>query len=314
MTNHISVVFPGQGSQSVGMLNHWIDQNNLFRDYFTEASDILGYDLVDLVTHDKDGLLNQTEYTQPAIYTTSAAIWYAFNECFDLSFSCMSGHSLGEYTALMAAGALSFADGLTLVQKRAKAMQSASPEGLAGMSVVIGLDNESVDAICTEIELSDLTIGPANYNAPGQVVVAGVIEAIERFEVMAKSQGAKLVKRLPMSVPSHSPLMLQATEELSSTLDTVKIQMPSTPVYSNVTGRPHGSPQEIKLKLKEQLIAPVLWVNTLKNQQPDGVTHQLEIGPGKVLTGLAKRSIPQWQLFSITHPSEISQVCEQLQS
>lgn len=311
--NKISVVFPGQGSQSTSMLDGWLEHSALAKDCFEQASSLLGYDLVSLIQDNPNNQLNQTEYTQVAIYTTSAAIWLSALECFPIAFSSMAGHSLGEYTALMAAGAISFEDGLKLVHKRGQLMQSASPDGAAGMTVVIGLKDEVIDAICTEIELMDLVISPANYNAPGQTVVAGVIPALERFETMAKAQGAKIAKRLPMSVPSHSPLLSEAVDELAEALDVTKVQMPSVPVYSNVTGHYHDSPDSIKRRLKEQIITPVHWVSILKNFEQQNVTHQLEIGPGKVLTGLAKRSLKHVELLSIVQPSEINPVCQQLQ-
>lgn len=310
----LSVVFPGQGSQSPSMIDDWLESSPAVRSTFEEASELLGYDLVKLIQTDDHTKLNQTTFTQPAIYTTSAAIWFAMSECFDISFDAMAGHSLGEYTALMAAGVFSFSDGLSLVQERARLMQEASPPGVAGMCVVIGLADEVVDAICTEIELDDLTISPANYNAPGQVVVAGVIEALDRFEVMAKSHGAKIVKRLAMSVPSHSPMMIDAAEALGETLNATKIQAPTVPVYSNVTGHHHGSVDEIRIKLREQLVAPVRWVSCLQGINESALCKQLEIGPGKVLSGLAKRTMPKWQLFSINHPSQIADVCQELRN
>ena len=310
--NQIAVVFPGQGSQSVGMLDQWMTQSDETQEMLSQASDVLGYDLEAIIANNPEDALNQTAYTQPAIYTVSAIIWHAMSRCFDIEFAAMAGHSLGEYSALMAAGVFSFEEGLRLVAKRGELMQAASPEGKAGMLVVIGLQDEAVDSLCTEIEIDGHVIGPANYNSPGQVVVAGELPALDRFEQLAKSHGAKLVKRLAMSVPSHSPLMMKAAESFGGILDEIKFQAPRVPVYSNVTGTYHDAPDEIKTKLQEQLVSPVRWASSVEHMVKAGVTHQLEVGPGKVLTGLGKRIDRSLDCSVIQVPDDIAPICDSL--
>jgi len=306
---NFSFVFPGQGSQSVGMLADLAAQSKLVDDTFSEASEALGFDLWDLTQNDPEGQLSQTEYTQPALLASGVAVWRVWLAETGLKPSSMAGHSLGEFTALACAGALPFVEAVKLVRDRGSFMQQAVPQGVGSMAAVIGLDDDSVRAACDEYREKDV-LQAVNYNAPGQVVVAGHTSAIGRLVTNAKAVGAKRVLPLPVSVPSHSDLMLPAAEMLADRLNEVDVSTTDLPVYHNVDCSIASSADSIKAKLVKQLHAPVHWVGSVQAIKATGVNIFVESGPGKVLGGLIKRIDREAVSFSVETP-EMMQKCAQ---
>lgn len=285
----LGVVFPGQGSQRVGMLAEAAAEFASVRDAFVEASDSLGYDLWALVSDGPEDQLGLTEFTQPAILTASVALYRALNERHAISPVAGAGHSLGEYSALVAAGALSLGDGATLVSKRGAAMQQAVPVGEGAMAVVLGLEDSVVADVCADISTPDAFVGGVNFNAPGQVVIAGTTGAVDRAVDALKAAGARRAMPLPVSAPFHTPLMQPAADVMAEAFEAVSWHAPSFPVVSNVDGSLQATSDAIKLSLVKQISSPVLWtecMNTLKDQ---GCDRFLECGPGNVLCGLSKR-------------------------
>ncbi|NOU00607.1 MAG: ACP S-malonyltransferase [Gallionella sp.] len=280
-------VFPGQGSQSRGMMNGYVDFP-VARNTFAEASDILKQNLWQLVTEGSDADLNATVNTQPIMLTAGVAVWRAWQSQNGTTPTMMAGHSLGEYTALVAAGALSFADALPLVRYRAQCMQQAVPEGVGGIAAILGLDDEVVRAVCAEAAQSEV-LEAVNYNSPGQVVIAGNRGAVERGMELAKAKGAKRAIMLPMSVPSHCSLLKGAAEQLREYLKNVAVQIPTIPVLHNADVTAHNDGEAIKDALVRQLYSPVRWVETVLAFGKQGITHNVECAPGKVLAGLNKR-------------------------
>ena len=283
-------VFPGQGSQSVGMMNGYADFP-IVRETFTEASDILGQDFWAMVNEGPAEKLNLTVNTQPLMLMASIAVYRAWEQLVDAKPVFVAGHSLGEYTALVAAGALVFADALPLVCFRAEVMQQAVPEGTGGMAAILGLEDAAIQAVCDEVTSSSEgeLLEPANFNSPGQVVVAGHKNAVLRGMELATSRGAKRAIMLPMSVPSHCSLMHQAAEKMQQRLELVALQSPTIPVLHNADVQPHASAAAIRNILVQQLCKPVRWTETIHTLATAGVTHVVECGPGKVLSGLNKR-------------------------
>lgn len=279
--------FPGQGSQSVGMMNGFAGDKTI-RDTFTEAADLLGEDFWGLVDHGPAEALNKTRVTQPLMLTAGIAVYRAWLLRTGLKPGVVAGHSLGEYTALVAAEALSFKDALQLTRFRAEAMQSAVKDGEGGMAAILGLDDEGVEAACQAAAEGDV-LQAANFNAPGQVVIAGTRQAIERGIEAAKARGAKRAILLPMSVPSHCDLMREAADALYGELTKMAIQSPTIPVIHNCDVECHASPEAIRQALKTQLFQPVRWVGVVKRMADDGYTLLGEAGPGKVLAPLTKR-------------------------
>lgn len=283
-----AAVFPGQGSQAVGMLQDFYETSNDCKSIFAEASDILNYDLWQLVSAGPKEKLNQTEFTQPALLTSSVAIYREFQKNYSNNApKVMSGHSLGEYTALVAAGAIDFQSAVKLVQTRGRLMQSAVPEGTGAMLAILGLNDEKVSEACDASSESQI-LSPANFNSPGQVVVAGEKAAIERLSVIAKDMGAKRVVVLPVSVPSHCMMLKGAADEFKKKLISCDWRLPEVPVIHNRSAKVSSSVDEIINMLYEQLFSPVLWVDVVKNISSE-VSTILEFGPGAVLTGLNKR-------------------------
>jgi len=280
-------VFPGQGSQSVGMMAGF-DGLQIVRDTFTEASDILKQDLWAMVTEGPAEALNQTVNTQPVMLTAGIAVYRAWREMGGAVPSVMAGHSLGEYSALTAAGAISFADALPLVRFRAQAMQEAVAEGVGAMAAILGLDDDVVRAVCTEAAEGDV-LEAVNFNSPGQVVIAGNKAAVERGMALAKAKGAKRALPLPVSVPSHCALMQPAADRLAQYLESVSVIRPNVPVLQNADVASFDDTTLIKAALVKQLHRPVRWVETIANMAQDGVQLAAECGPGKVLVGLNKR-------------------------
>ncbi len=282
------MVFPGQGSQSVGMLSTLAEVFPQVEETFAEASSVLGYDLWERVQNGPAGLLNQTSCTQPAMLAAGVATWRCWQAKTDKVPALMAGHSLGEYTALVCAGAMDFRDAIALVEKRGEYMQSAVPEGVGAMAAILGLDDAQVEAVCNEAAQGDV-VSPVNFNSPGQVVIAGHAAAVERAMELAKQAGAKRALPLPVSVPSHCSLMEPAAQQLAAQLSGIPLRAPSIPVIHNVDALPHDDPDAIREALAAQLHRPVRWVECVRAMHAQGVTTLVEAGPGKVLAGLTKR-------------------------
>jgi [acyl-carrier-protein] S-malonyltransferase len=288
-TRH-AVVFPGQGSQSVGMLATIADKFPLVQQIFSEASDVLSYDLWQLSQLGPAEKLDQTAHTQPALLAASYAVWRIMQNEYKLSPTMMAGHSLGEYTALVCANAITFTDGIKLVSARGEYMQAAVQPGVGAMAALIGLDEAAVASICKQaITSSSEVLTPANFNSVGQIVVAGHKAPVERAIVLAKEQGAKLAVMIPVSVPSHCELMRPAAERLQTLLSTITIQAPTMTVINNVDVMRYDNPEAIREGLVKQLYMPVRWVEIIQQMANTDVETIIECGPGKVLTGLNKR-------------------------
>lgn len=283
-----AIAFPGQGSQSVGMLAELAEAYPIIKETFAEASAVLGYDLFELVMQGPAEELNKTWKTQPALLTSSVALWRLWQAQGGATPAVMAGHSLGEYSALVCAGALNFADAVKLVELRGQAMQRAVPEGVGAMAAIIGLDNESIAVNC-EKAAQDQVVSPVNFNSPGQVVIAGHKEAVERANVLMKESGAKRALPLPVSVPSHCALMKPAAEELAIALDKLEIKAPAIPVINNADVATVTDPAAIKDALVRQLYSPVRWTETVERMASEEIIFEIEMGPGKVLSGLVKR-------------------------
>lgn len=288
MSQTMAFVFPGQGSQSVGMLRDVVDTHPQIIQTFSEASDILNYDLWALVSNGPEDKLNQTEFTQPALMAADVALWRVYCDTTDDRPAFLAGHSLGEFVALVAAGAMDYAEAVALVADRGRFMQAAVPAGEGAMAAIIGLDNDKVASVCEQVADGDV-VAPANYNSVGQVVIAGQHAAVNRAIEQAKTEGAKLAKLIPVSVPSHCALMQPAAEQLAQSLSRIKINTPSIPVIQNVDAAVHDDPQTIRDNLVKQLVSPVRWVETIEYLQSQAITQVTECGPGKVLRGLIKR-------------------------
>jgi [acyl-carrier-protein] S-malonyltransferase len=283
----LALVFPGQGSQSVGMMAGY-DALPVVRDTFAEASAALGQDLWALVTEGPDEALNQTVNTQPAMLAADVAVHRAWCEAGGAQPSVLAGHSLGEYAALVAAGALAFSEALPLVRFRAQAMQDAVPAGVGAMAAVMGLDEAGIADACREAAQGQV-VEPVNFNAPGQIVIAGHREAVERAIASAKAKGAKRALMLPVSAPFHSQLLRPAQERLATYLAKVRVEPAAVPVLHNVDVRAATSAEGIRAALAAQAASAVRWIETIQAFAAQGVTHIVECGPGKVLTGLGKR-------------------------
>lgn len=281
-----AILFPGQGSQTVGMLSGH-DAPEIAAT-FNEASSILGWDVVRLVKEGPPEELNKTERTQPALLAASIAVWRLWHAQGKPAPAALAGHSLGEYSALVAAGVLGFSDALKIVELRGQLMQTAVPAGTGGMAAVIGLDDDKVEALC-KLYPGNEVLEPVNYNAPGQVVVAGQTAALEWLTASGKTHGARMIMKLPVSVPSHCSLMRQAADKLAERLAQISFHQPVIPVLHNLDARIRTEPDAIRQALKEQLYRPVRWSQTIQNLNTQGVGLFLECGPGKVLCGLGKR-------------------------
>ena len=282
--------FPGQGSQSVGMMQGLADVTAV-RDTFSEASDVLGQDFWAMVTEPNEAL-NQTANTQPLMLTAGVATWRAWQQASELKPSLMAGHSLGEYTALVAAGALSFEDALPLVRYRAQVMQNAVAEGVGAMAAILGLDDDTVRQVCADAAQGEV-VEAVNLNSPGQVAIAGNKAAVERGMELAKEKGAKRALALPVSVPSHCALMKPAAVELAKYLESVTITISASPVIHNADVAAYSDAAKIKDALVRQLYSPVRWVETVQSAHTQGVSASAECGPGKVLAGLTKRIVAE---------------------
>jgi len=284
----LAFVFPGQGSQSLTMLSDLATKFPHVQITFAEASYHLGYDLWDLITSGPEELLNDTQRTQPAMLAAGIAVWHSWQSVSEIKPSYLAGHSLGEYTALVASGALDFADAIKLVEQRGQFMQQAVPVGEGAMAAILGLDDDAVQAVCLEAAKNGVAEA-VNFNSPGQVVIAGERAAINNAIEIAKEKGAKRALLLPVSVPSHCELMKPAAEKLATILDTITIKTPTIPVIHNVNVGIATSEADIKQLLTQQLYNPVRWVETVNYLADQGVDLIVECGPGKVLAGLTKR-------------------------
>lgn len=284
----IAGVFPGQGSQSIGMASGWGEFESQARGVFDEASTVLGYDLWQLVADGDAEELNRTEVTQPAMLAADIAAWRIYKAQGGADPVALAGHSLGEYAALVAAGSIDFADAVGLVAERGRLMQSAVPSGVGAMAAVLGLDDDVVQDVCAKAA-GDQVCEAVNFNSPGQVVIAGNAEAVARAEALATDAGARRFVLLPVSVPSHSSLMQDAARQLGERLAAIDVRAPSIPVIHNVDAEAHDDPDAIRQALAAQLHRPVQWVACVQALQARGMTQQIEFGPGKVLTGLVRR-------------------------
>ena len=307
MTQKIALFFPGQGSQSVGMMAGFINEsadNAIIRATFQEASDILKTDFWAMATEPNE-LLSLTQNTQPLMLIAGVATYRVALQA-GLQANIHAGHSLGEYTALVASNALSFADALPLVKFRAEAMQSAVPEGVGAMAAILGLDDETVRAACAEAAQGEVCEA-VNFNSPGQVVIAGNKAAVERGMELAKAKGAKRALPLPVSVPSHCALMRPAAEKLAEYLKNVTIGTPQIPVIHNADVASYSDAAQIKDALVRQLYSPVRWVETVQAIYAQGITNSAEVGPGKVLAGLTKRIVAELPCSALTSNESIAE-------
>ena len=299
-----AAVFPGQGSQSIGMLGTLAAAYPEVQKTFAEASETLGYDVWGLSQQGPEERLNATQQTQPALLAAGVAAWRVWKSAGGPDPSAMAGHSLGEYTALVCAGAVGFPAALKLVEFRGKAMQEAVPAGQGAMAAILGLDDDAVRAACTEAAQGEV-VEAVNFNAPGQVVIAGNAAAVQRAGELCKTKGAKRALPLPVSAPSHCALMKPAAERLAQQLAALEIKSPRIPVIHNVDVLAHAGADEIRAALKAQLYSPVRWVETVRMLAREGAARQVEFGPGKVLAGLAKRIDKTLEAFPVHDPDSL---------
>jgi [acyl-carrier-protein] S-malonyltransferase len=304
----VAWLFPGQGSQEVGMGKAVAESSAAARDIYARADAALGDSISRLCFEGPLETLTLTENTQPALVATSCALAAALRECYpDLAAPAFAaGHSLGEYSALVAAGALGLEDAVTLCRKRGQAMQEAVPAGQGAMAAIMGLDPAAVAEVCTQAA-GDEVVAPANFNAPGQIVIAGHAAAVARASGLAAARGGKAIA-LKVSAPFHCALMRPAAERLAPALETANIAALSFPVVANVDGQPNADPARVRELLLRQIDGPVLWVATVERMVAEGVTHALEIGPGKVLAGLCKRITKQLAVLSINDAAALEKV------
>jgi [acyl-carrier-protein] S-malonyltransferase len=301
--NSIAFVFPGQGSQKVGMLAAAHEHFSAVRATFAEASQVLGYDMWSLIQDGPQDALNLTETTQPVLLTSSVALWRAWQDETDVSPRIMAGHSLGEFSALVCAGALEFADAVALVRKRGEFMQTAVPVGQGAMAAILGLEDDVISAVCEEIAAADNSIVSAvNFNSPGQVVIAGHTAAVESASAALTEAGATKAIPLPVSAPFHTSLMKPAGDELSQAIADIQIVSPGIPVVHNVHAATEPDPDKIREVLVEQIYSPVQWTGCMQTIIDTGVGHIAECGPGKVLSGLARRIDKSLKCHSLEKP------------
>ena len=306
-----AMVFPGQGSQAVGMLAELAEQFSIVEETFKQASEVLGYDLWSLVQHGPADELNKTWQTQPALLAASIAVYRVWQQQYpQLQPTLMAGHSLGEYSALVCAGAIDFQDAVKLVELRGKLMQQAVPEGTGAMYAIIGLDNGSIIKACQNAEQGEV-VSAVNFNSPGQVVIAGAKAAVERAAVLCKEAGAKRALPLAVSVPSHCALMKPAADQLAVSLESIAVKSPAVAVINNVDVKTENDAQAIRHALVRQLYSPVRWTETVEKMATNGIEVLVEIGPNKVLNGLTKRIADNLQAVSVNDPASLSAV-EQL--
>ena len=284
----LAFVFPGQGSQSIGMLAELAELHSVVHETFAEASDGAGVDLWALSQGGPEEMLNRTEYTQPALLAAGVAVWRAWNQQGGRSPALLAGHSLGEYTALVAAGALSLRDGAHLVRLRGQLMQDAAPAGIGAMAAVLGAEDALVQEVCEAVSGTEVVV-PANFNSPGQIVIGGHAAAVDKALAMLGERGVRKAVKLAVSVPSHTPLMREAANRLAEAMAGLSWRMPDRPVVQNVDARVHDNVEAIRDALVRQLYLPVQWTGCVQALAGKGATRMAECGPGKVLAGLIKR-------------------------
>src|SRR6187431_610497 len=305
MTNqHLAFVFPGQGSQKIGMLAELAAEFPVVGQTFAEASEVLGYDLWALVQTGAQDAINLTERTQPLLLTASVAVWRVWQEKNGTQPALMAGHSLGEWSALVCAGVVAFKDAVKLVQQRGKFMQETVSAGQGAMAAIIGLDDTSILEACKKAEQGEV-VSVVNFNSPGQVVIAGIAAAVERASALCKEAGAKRALPLPVSAPFHTELMRPAAERLAEQITTIVFSTPKFPVVHNVTADVEANPEKIKALMIEQIYSPVRWVECVNTLVEKGITSTLECGPGKVLSGLNKRIHAELATASVEKPEEL---------
>lgn len=310
MTN-VAFVFPGQGSQSVGMMNDWGDYQPVVQAVFDQASEVLGYDLWKIVSRGPDIDLNQTEVTQPAMLCAGVASWLVMQKSGNLPQSqVMAGHSLGEYSALVCAQSIDLTSAVGLVATRGSLMQAAVATGEGSMAAIIGLDDEAVIQACREVGSG--VVEAVNFNAPGQVVIAGNSASVEKAMENAKAAGAKRALPLPVSVPSHCSLMTAAADQLAEKLNQIEVKMPQIPVIHNQNADIASTVDEIRDLLKKQLFQPVRWVASVQNMKQKGIDTLIECGPGKVLSGLTKRIEKTMTGYAIYDIASLNKAIESL--
>jgi len=302
-------LFPGQGSQSVGMLAGLAKQQERVRATFDEAGDVLGMDLWQLVSTGPEEELNRTELTQPAILAASVSVWRIWNDLGGPRPTKLAGHSLGEYSALVAADSMDFDKAVEVVAERGRQMQAAVPAGQGAMAAVLGLDDEVIEAICREVA-EDQVVAPANYNSPGQIVIAGDAAAVERAMHKCSEAGARRAVILPVSVPSHSTLMDPAAKAMADVLAGVEIRSPSIPVIHNCDVAEHDEPDAIRSALVAQLHSPVRWTESVRKITGSGIMKLAECGPGRVLSGLGRRIERGAQWTALEQPGAIEETIE----
>jgi [acyl-carrier-protein] S-malonyltransferase len=303
----LAYIFPGQGSQATGMLADHLQASGPVRDTFAEASDALGYDMQALVIDNADGLLDRTDYTQPALLTASVALWRLWQARDGAAAGIVAGHSLGEYSALVAAGSLSFAEAVRLVRFRGEAMARAVPEGQGQMAAVLGLDDERIGELCAQASDATHKVWAANFNCPGQVVIAGHAPAVERAIGMAKPLGAKRALPLAVSAPSHTPLMQPAADAMRERLTDANLSNPSVPIVCNCQASVLEQADAIRQALVDQLVMPVRWTESVVCMRGLGVSQAVEIGPGKVLAGLLRRIDRDMQVHVTETPAAMEE-------
>lgn len=305
------MLFPGQGAQSVGMLDGLARDHPVVGDTLAEASEVLGYDVAELINRGPAATLDQTEYTQPAMLVADIAIYRAWHAAGGPRPGYVAGHSLGEYAALVVADALSFADALRLTSIRATAMARAVDDVEVAMSAVVGLDDDAVARACADASSAmarpDAVVAPANYNAPGQVVIAGHADAVEAAGEQARGLGARMIRPLAVSVPSHSALMRPAADVLIEALTTVDLNMPTISLLHNVDAAPRDDIDGLKRALSDQLWHPVHWAESVRRMRDAGIDTFLECGPGRVLAGLNKRIDKSMTTISLGGPDALRQ-------
>ena len=304
MTNGLAFVFPGQGSQKVGMLAEIAAAEAVVMQTFDAASEALGYNMWDLVQNGEQDALHFTENTQPILLTASVALWRVWQGRGGAAPAYMAGHSLGEFSALVCAGSLDFADAVKLVRARGQFMQTAVPVGEGAMAAVLGLDDELIVDICKQNSAAGVAEA-VNFNAPGQVVIAGHVAAVDQAIAALKEAGAKRAMPLPVSAPFHTSLMQPAAEKLSAAIDAIEWRVPAIPVVHNVHGQTESDPAAIRALLVRQLYSPVKWVDCVNAMVAQGVSTVVECGPGKVLSGLNKRIDKALNSLNIEDPSSI---------
>jgi [acyl-carrier-protein] S-malonyltransferase len=308
MQNNLAFIFPGQGSQAVAMLSDFAD-HPVVQLTFSEASKSLGYDLWQLISEGPAEKLNQTNFTQPALLTASVALWRLWHSESDFTPAIIAGHSLGEYSALVCAGVLSLVDGVKLVEKRGEFMQASVPEGVGAMAAIIGLSDDKIIDACQQAAEQQV-VSAVNFNSPGQVVIAGNKEAVERAGLLCKEAGAKRVLPLPVSVPSHCALMKGAAEQLAQEFNSVTFNQPNIPVINNVDVAIESDVDAIKQALVKQLYSPVRWTETVEMLASKGIDTAIEAGPGKVLQGLIKRINKSITCISVNDNDSLSKAKE----